>query len=891
MDQANIPLAHSPMKVCVLFCKFLESSPSKCDFYIELIVDDAPPKRTGVQKKTVSPVWNETLTCTVTENSQLDFRLYSKSKIFDDILIGQKTLRFAHIFNKNCGGKMNNVKVTLPLVGKENVKVAELKISLTGTFGRPRHNNGCDSRRSSSNVREDMENGLPDGIINIRINENGDAVSENGHENQNNGFSSTNPHSSSLPVLSHDNRPGLLPLDHVRAPMDEPGTSASATDFTVVMPRLTPPVAAPVLPPRPHKRAAAAAAAETNVATRVSTSLETPLSDAVIPSPTSDPVMQSVDSTTPINKNRDTMMGASAETTAATSTVADEQPLPAGWEMRFDQLGRRYYVDHTTKSTTWERPSNTPLPSGWEIRRDPRGRIYYVDHNTRTTTWQRPTQDILTAHRQWQNGREQAMQQWQQRFLYDDPLGPLPEGWEKRLDPNTARVYFVNHINRTTQWEDPRTQGLSDQALPSGWELRFTEQGTPFFIDHNTRTTTYNDPRTGKPVGPLPLLAMPGNIEHSFRWKISQFRYLCLSNGMPNHVKIVVSRQNLFEESFAEVMRKNAVDLRRRLYIQFKGEDGLDYGGIAREWFFLLSHEVLNPMYCLFEYAAKNNYSLQINPASFINPDHLKYFEFIGRFVAMALFHGKFIYSGFTMPFYKKMLNKKLSISDLESVDSEFYNSLMWIKENNVDDCDLELYFVVDFELLGEIKTHELKENGTNIRVCEQNKEEYINLMVEWRFNRGVEEQTKSFFVGFNSVFPIEWMKYFDERELELLLCGMQDIDVDDWQRNTIYRHYTPASKQVQWFWQFVRSLDNEKRARMLQFVTGTCRVPVGGFAELMGSNGPQLFCIEKVGKENWLPRSHTCFNRIDLPPYRSYDQLVEKLNRAIEETEGFGNE
>jgi len=57
-------------------------------------------------------------------------------------------------------------------------------------------------------------------------------------------------------------------------------------------------------------------------------------------------------------------------------------------------------------------------------------------------------------------------------------------------------------------------------------------------------------------------------------------------------------------------------------------------------------------------YAGSSNYSLQINPASFVNPDHLKYFEFIGRFIAMALFHGKFIYSGFTMPFYKKMLNK-----------------------------------------------------------------------------------------------------------------------------------------------------------------------------------------------------------------------------------------
>ena len=138
---------------------------------------------------------------------------------------------------------------------------------------------------------------------------------------------------------------------------------------------------------------------------------------------------------------------------------------------------------------------------------------------------------------------------------------------------------------------------------------------------------------------------------------------------------------------------------------------------------------------------------------------------------------------------------------------------------------------------------------------------------------------------------PLEWLQYFDERELELMLCGMQEIDVEDWQKNTIYRHYAKTSKQVQWFWTFVKSADNETRSRLLQFVCGTCRVPVGGFGELMGSNGPQRFCIEKVGKDCWLPRSHTCFNRLDLPPYKSYDQLVEKLTFAIEETEGFGQE
>ena len=83
-------------------------------------------------------------------------------------------------------------------------------------------------------------------------------------------------------------------------------------------------------------------------------------------------------------------------------------------------------------------------------------------------------------------------------------------------------------------------------------------------------------------------------------------------------------------------MKFQPQDLRRRLYIVFRGEEGLDYGGVAREWFFLLSHQMLNPMYCLFEYVGDKNYQLQINAASGVNPEHLQYFKFIGRVVAMV---------------------------------------------------------------------------------------------------------------------------------------------------------------------------------------------------------------------------------------------------------------
>jgi hypothetical protein len=74
-------------------------------------------------------------------------------------------------------------------------------------------------------------------------------------------------------------------------------------------------------------------------------------------------------------------------------------------------------------------------------------------------------------------------------------LSALPEGWEQRTAPD-GRIYFVNHILRCTQWNDPRAPAPASAnsalgPLPQGWELRQTPQGRPYFVDHNTRTTTF----------------------------------------------------------------------------------------------------------------------------------------------------------------------------------------------------------------------------------------------------------------------------------------------------------------------------------------------------------------------------------------------------------------
>ncbi|XP_049280679.1 E3 ubiquitin-protein ligase Nedd-4-like isoform X3 [Anopheles funestus] len=481
----------------------------------------------------------------------------------------------------------------------------------------------------------------------------------------------------------------------------------------------------------------------------------------------------------------------------------------------------------------------------------------------------------------------------------------LPTGWSMQLAPN-GRVFFIDHNERKTSWVDPRTgraspmptsQGstaLSDvrrpedglAPLPEGWEERVHSDGRIFFIDHNTRTTQWEDPRLSIPTIAGQAVPYSRDYKRKYEYLKTQLRK---PQNVPNKIEIKVRRASIMEDSYRIINSVTRLDLlKTKLWIEFEGEAGLDYGGLAREWFYLLSKEMFNPYYGLFEYSAMDNYTLQINPYSELcNEDHLLYFRFIGRIAGMAVYHGKLLDAFFIRPFYKMMLQKPIDLKDMEAVDTEYYNSLVWIKEN--DPSELMLTFCVDEETFGQTTQHELLPNGADIDVTNENKDEYIRLVIQWRFVSRVQVQMQAFLDGFGSLVPLNLLKIFDEHELELLMCGIQNIDLRDWKRNTLYKgDYYPNHVVIQWFWRAVLSFSNEMRARLLQFVTGTSRVPMNGFKELYGSNGPQMFTIEKWGTPENYPRAHTCFNRLDLPPYESYMQLKERLIQAVEGSQGF---
>ncbi|XP_055533569.1 E3 ubiquitin-protein ligase SMURF1 [Wyeomyia smithii] len=577
------------------------------------------------------------------------------------------------------------------------------------------------------------------------------------------------------------------------------------------------------------------------------------------------------------------------------------------------------------------------LPAGYEMRTTQQGQVYFYHIPTKISTWHDPRipRDFDTQN------------------IAPETLGPLPHGWEQRKTAS-GRVYFVDHNNRTTQFTDPRLNGLhmmqilhimrkqsqpTQQTPPaaggSGSNGCSTTSATaahsslsgagPQVSNGSTVASGAGSSRlmTGPEAGPagsnglsmdpMPNRTPPSNFadlpqglldgaellpkyRRDLLGKIRALRAeLQTLQPQSGHCRLEVSRQEIFEESYRLIMKMRPRDMRKRLMVKFRGEEGLDYGGVAREWLHLLSREMLNPQYGLFQYSGDDRYSLQINQASGVNPDHLSYFHFVGRILGIAVFHNHVLDGGFTLPFYKQLLNKPITLNDIEDVDPELHRSLTWMLENNITGV-LEPTFSVENNSFGAVVVHELKPNGASLQVNEENKREYVKLYVNYRFMRGIEQQFLALSKGFVELIPSQLLRPFNERELELVIGGISKIDVNDWKANTRLKQCTPETPQIIWFWQIVESYSPEMRAQLLQFVTGSCRVPLQGFRDLQGSTGavgPRLFTIHLTADaplQN-LPKAHTCFNRIDLPMYDSYQLMYDKLTQAVEETCGFAVE
>ncbi|KAK5629426.1 hypothetical protein RRF57_005140 [Xylaria bambusicola] len=348
-------------------------------------------------------------------------------------------------------------------------------------------------------------------------------------------------------------------------------------------------------------------------------------------------------------------------------------------------------------------------------------------------------------------------------------------------------------------------------------------------------------------------------------------------------LQLQVRREHVFHDSFKSLYFKSGDEMKfGKLNIRFHGEEGVDAGGVTREWFQVLARQMFDANYALFVPVSSDRTTFHPNKLSGINDEHLSFFKFIGRIIGKALYEGRLLDCYFSRAVYKRILGKPVSVKDMESFDPEYYKSLSWMLNNDITDIITETFSVEDDEF-GVTKVSDLCENGRNMPVTEENKHDYVRLVVEHKLLSSVKEQMENFLKGFHDIIPAELISIFNEQELELLISGLPDVDIDDWKSNTEYHNYTPSSPQIQWFWRALRSFDKEEVAKLLQFVTGTSKVPLNGFKELEGMNGINRFNIHRdYGNKDRLPSSHTCFNQLDLPEYESYEALRRQLLKAI---------
>lgn len=352
---------------------------------------------------------------------------------------------------------------------------------------------------------------------------------------------------------------------------------------------------------------------------------------------------------------------------------------------------------------------------------------------------------------------------------------------------------------------------------------------------------------------------------------------------------LVIDRNRLFDSSCEELNKASPSKLKKNISIKFEGEEGMGLG-VVREWFDILSKEILNPDYGLFTQSA-DGCTFQPNSNSSINPDHLNYFHFAGQMLGLALYHRQLLNVYFTRSFYKHILGIPVTYKDVASIDPEYAKNLQWLLDHDINNLGLDLTFSVETDVFGVLQEIDLKPGGSKLIVTNSNKHEYVQLVTELRMTKAIQRQIDSFLSGFHEYIPQSLVQMFNEYDLELMLSGLPTIDLEDWKTHTEYSSYMDTSPVIEWFWDVVSEMTSPERVLLLQFVTGSSRVPYGGFANLNGVGSTQKFSISHVKySPQALPTASTCINLFKLPEYPTREELKDRLLVAIHcGSQGYG--
>ncbi|KAJ3434866.1 hypothetical protein M0812_01990 [Anaeramoeba flamelloides] len=369
------------------------------------------------------------------------------------------------------------------------------------------------------------------------------------------------------------------------------------------------------------------------------------------------------------------------------------------------------------------------------------------------------------------------------------------------------------------------------------------------------------------------------SIPSSILTKIVTFLNIFISNEIPQTREIYLPpSQTIIDAStlLGDIFVASKNDLKKKLKVVFEGEDGVDEGGVKKEFFQLVVQQIFDPKYGMFvENEEMNKTNFWFNK-SYIG--EMGSYRLIGTILGLAIYNSVILDVRFPSVVYKKLLNRPLVLEDLHDYRPEIERG-MWqllAYEDSVEEIYMRTFQISYKTVFGEEIFVNLKKNGNKIPLTNENREEYVKLFVEWELNKSIEKQFLAFRNGFESLIEPE--------ELEALICGDHEFEMKDLKKSAKYRDgYNSGSIQMKWLWNIIFSWTKEKQKKFLAFCFGTDRVPIGGLSNLR-------FTITRGGPDSEiLPKASTCYGILILPAYSTKEKLKKKIELAIENSQGFG--
>lgn len=348
-------------------------------------------------------------------------------------------------------------------------------------------------------------------------------------------------------------------------------------------------------------------------------------------------------------------------------------------------------------------------------------------------------------------------------------------------------------------------------------------------------------------------------------------------------------------------------ELRKPLKVVFVGEEGVDEGGVSKEFFQVLMERILSPDYGMFEYDDETNFHWFRK--DFLEPEDS--WQLIGIIFGLAAFNSILLDVQFPPVVYRKLslavrnahlvkrgnvarfslsdgLRYKADLNDVKETFPSIGNSLQHLRDYEGDDVEDVFNLTFEISYLGlfdKLEVVELIANGGNIAVTNSNREEFITLYTEYLINNSIERAFSQFAAGFVFMLDGPFVNELMADDLETLVIGEKELDFSGLRRGARYEGYDENSPVILHLWQILDEYDEEMKRLFLAFVTGTDRAPIGGLGKLK-------LIIQREGPDNnRLPTSRTCFNVLLLPEYTSRAKLRDRLSTAIRNSKGFGLE